>query len=178
MRDERRRNRRADCRRPPPSARLTVPAIRRWWEWSEAQPPRIRAWLEEQDGTGGRATPSPAVRSHPIKIADEVEQPVLQEPVRKRMEPTKSPGRGKAVAGSRMPKPRSRRLRQVEQACTDHADHRPVAANRPGLREDLGVSTSIRTSSLTRLRVRGSSSRTGDMARSRAISARWCRRRR
>ena len=31
------------------------------------------------------------------------------------------------------------RLRQVEEACADHADHRPVAALRPGLREDLAA---------------------------------------
>ena len=92
---------------------------------------------------------------------------------------TKSPAGAKQwkAKGARSHDPG--RLRQVEEACADHADHRPVAALRPGLREDLAaLPTSIRTSSRTRSRGRGSSSRTATWARSRATSARWCRRKR
>ena len=117
--------------------------------------------------------------SHLDADADEVEQPVLQEPVRKRMGADQEPGRGKAVEGERCGSHDPGRLRQVEEACADHADHRPVAALRSGLREDLAaLPTSIRTSSPTRSRGRGSSSRTATWARSRATSARWCRRKR
>ena len=92
---------------------------------------------------------------------------------------TKSPAGAKQwkAKGARSHHPG--RLRPVEEACADHADHRPVAALRPGLREDLAaLPTSIRTSSPTPSRGPGSSSRTATWARSRAISARWCRRRR
>ena len=44
------------------------------------------------------------------------------------------------------------RLRQVEEACADHADHGPVAAVRPGLREDLAAL--LRASGPVRGRVR------------------------
>ena len=117
--------------------------------------------------------------SHLDADADEVEQPLLQEPVRKRMGADQEPGRREAVEGERRGSHDPGRLRQVEEACADHADHRPVAALRPGLREDLAaLPTSIRTSSRTRSRAPGSSSRTATWARSRATSARWCRRKR
>ncbi len=57
-------------------------------------------------------------------------------------------------------------VRQVEEACADHADHRPLAALRSGLREDLAaLPTSIRTSSRTPSPAPGSSSRTATWAR-------------
>ena len=92
---------------------------------------------------------------------------------------TKSPAGAQAVEGEGRGSHDPGRLRHVEEACADHADHRPVAALRPGLREDLAaLPTSIRTSSPTRSRAPGSSSRTATWARSRATSARWCRRKR
>ena len=104
---------------------------------------------------------------------------LLREPVRIRMGADQEPGRREAVEGERRGSHDPGRLRQVEEACADHADHRPVAALRPGLREDLAaLPTSIRTSSPTRSRAPGSSSRTATWARSRATSARWCRRKR
>ena len=49
-------------------------------------------------------------------------------------------------------------LRSVEEACADHADHRPVAALRPGLREDLApLPRASRTSSPTPSPAPGSS---------------------
>ncbi len=68
---------------------------------------------------------------------------------------------------------------RVEEACSDHADHGPRAALRPGLREDLApLLSSIRTSSPTLLPAPGSSSRTATWDRSCATSASWCRRKR
>ena len=77
--------------------------------------------------------------SHLDADADEVEQPLLQEPVRKRMGADEEPGRRVAVEGERRGSHDPRRLRQVEEACADHADHGPVAADRPGLRENLAA---------------------------------------
>ena len=71
--------------------------------------------------------------------ADEVEQPLLQEPVRERMGADQEPGRRQAVEGEGGGRHHPGRLRQVEEACADHADDRPVAAVRPGLREDLAA---------------------------------------
>ena len=71
--------------------------------------------------------------------ADEVEQPLLQEPVRERMGADQEPGRRQAVEGERGCRHHPGCLRQVEEACADHADDRPVAAVRPGLREDLAA---------------------------------------
>src|SRR5882757_11288042 len=49
------------------------------------------------------------------------------------------PGRCAAVEGERRGCHDPGCLRQVEEACTDHAYHRPVAAARPGVREDLAA---------------------------------------
>ena len=70
-------------------------------------------------------------------------------------------------------------LRHVEEACADHADHgsRRCASIRP-TRRSRGASTSIRISSPTPSPAPGSSSRIATWARSRATSARSCRRRR
>jgi len=69
------------------------------------------------------------------------------------------------------------RLRQVEEACAEHAGHGPVAALRPDLREDFAPL--LRASGRVRGRVcpRLVSSPTATWARSRAISARSCPRR-
>ena len=117
--------------------------------------------------------------SHLDADADEVEQPLLQEPVRERMGADEEPGRREAVEGEGRGSHDPGRLRQVEEACADHADHRPVAAawTRP-TRRSRGASTSIRSSSRTRSPARGSSSRTATWVRSSATSARSCRRKR
>ena len=111
--------------------------------------------------------------------ADEVEQHFFENLFDYEWELTKSPAGAHAVeAEERRRRHRAGRVRHVEEACADHADHRSLAALRSGLREDLAaLPWSIRTSSRTRLRAHGSSSRTATWARSRATSARWCRRR-
>ena len=82
----------------------------------------------------------------------QVEQPLLQEPVRKRMGADEEPGRCEAVEGERRRSHDPGRLRQVEEACADHADHGPLAAVRSGLREDLAAL--LRASGPVRGRVR------------------------
>ena len=68
-------------------------------------------------------------------------------------------------------------LRQVEEARADDADHRPVAAHGPGLREDLApLPGQPGRSSPMRSRAPGSSSRTATWVRGRATSASSCRR--
>ncbi|MGY4423073.1 catalase/peroxidase HPI [Bradyrhizobium sp. JR6.1] len=64
---------------------------------------------------------------------DQVEQPLLREPVQVRMGADEEPGRCEAVEGKGRGRRHSGRVRFVEEACPDHADHRPVAALRPGL---------------------------------------------
>ena len=49
------------------------------------------------------------------------------------------PGRREAVEGERRRSHHPGRLRQVEEACADDADDGPLAAVRPGLREDLAA---------------------------------------
>ena len=71
--------------------------------------------------------------------ADEMEQPLLRQPVQVRMGADQEPGRRAAVEGERRRGHDPRRVRQVEEACADHADHGPRAALRPGLREDLAA---------------------------------------
>ena len=179
--DERRRNRRPDCRRPllrqdPRRRRSVAGGSGPGKRCARGSGPRLeeQAWHRHRRRRHHRRP-----GSHLDADADQVEQPVLQEPVRKRMGADQEPGRCEAVEGERCGSHDPGRLRQVEEACADHADHRPVAALRPGLREDLAaLPASIRTSSRTRSRGRGSSSRTATWARSRATSARWCRRKR
>ena len=117
--------------------------------------------------------------SHLDADADQVEQPLLQEPVRKRMGADEEPGRREAVEGERRASHHPGRLRQVEEACADHADDGPVAAVGPGLREDLAAllraSGPVRGRVCPRL-VQAHAPRHGS-DRS-ATSARWCRRRR
>src|SRR5215472_1161371 len=47
------------------------------------------------------------------------------------------PSRRLSVEGKRRRRHDPGRLRQIEEACADHADHGPLAAHGPGLREDL-----------------------------------------
>ena len=116
--------------------------------------------------------------SHLGADADQVQQSLLQEPVRKRMGADQEPGRRQAVEGQERRGHDPGRLRPVEEACADDADHRPVAALRPGLRKNLAaLPARIRTSSPTRLRGRGSSSRTATWGPACATSASSCRRR-
>ena len=179
--DERRRDRRADCRRS-----------------HLRQDPRRRRSLAGRSGPGKRRARGSGPRleeqawhrlrrrrhhrrsgSHLDADADAVEQPLLQEPVRKRMGADEESGRREAVEGERRGGHHPGRLRQVEEARADDADDGPLAAARPGLREDLAaLPTSIRSSSRTRLPAPGSSSPTATWARSCATSARSCRRRR
>ena len=92
--------------------------------------------------------------------ADEVEQQLLLEPVRLRMGADEEPGRCASVDAEGW---RGRRIgaacpRPVEAHRTFHADHGPLAALRPGLREDLAALPSrIRISSRTPSPARGSS---------------------
>ena len=92
---------------------------------------------------------------------------------------TKSPAGAKQWKAKGAQADHPGRLRQVEEACADDADDRPRRCGwtRP-TRKSRGASTSIRSSSRTRSPAPGSSSRTATWARSRATSARWCRRRR
>ena len=139
--DERRGDRRADCRRPhlrqDPRRRRSVTdgpgAGRRPHRGSG---PR----LEEQAWHGlRRRHHHRRPGSHLVADADEVEQPLLRQPVQQRMGADEEPGRRLAVEGERRRCHDPGRARQVEEACADHADHGPVAAARPGLREDLAA---------------------------------------
>ena len=96
---------------------------------------------KSKHGTGiGRRRHHRRSGSHLDADADQVEQSLLQEPVRKRMGTDQEPGRRQAVEGERCASRRHPgRLRQVEEACADHADDGPLAALRPGLREDLAA---------------------------------------
>ncbi len=139
--DERRGDRRADCRRPylrqNPRRRRSVTARpgagRRRHRGSG---PR----LEEQAWHGLRGRHHHRrPGGHLVADADEVEQLLLRQPVQQRMGADQEPGRRLAVEGERRRRHDSGCARQVEEACADHADHRSVAAVRPGLREDLAA---------------------------------------
>ena len=69
-----------------------------------------------------------------------------------RMGADQEPGRRLSVEGERRRRHDPGRVRQVEEACADHADHGPVAAVRPGLREDFAAL--LRASGSVRGRVR------------------------
>ena len=158
--DERRGDRRADCRRP-----------------HLRQDPRRRRSVTGRPGAGRRRHRGSGPRleeqawhrlrrrrhhrrpgSHLDADADEVEQPLLREPVQQRMGADEEPGRRHSVEGERRRRHDPGRLRQVEEACADHADHGPrrCGSTRP-TRRSRGASTSIRISSRTRLPGRGSS---------------------
>ena len=117
--------------------------------------------------------------SHLVADADEVEQPLLRQPVQVRMGADQEPGRRQAVEGEGRRSHDPGRARHVEEACADHADDRPRAAVRSGLREDfaalLRASGTVRRCLRPRL-VQAHASRHGPDRR--ATSARSCRRRR
>ena len=106
-------------------------------------------------------------RSHLDPDADAVEQPLLREPVRLRVGADQEPGRRQSVGGE------GRRGRSIPDALDpskkrlpDDADHRPRAALRPGLREDLApLPRESRTSSPTPSPAPGSSSPIATWAR-------------
>ena len=139
--DERRGDRRADRRRP---------YLR--------QDPRRRRSLADRAGAGRRRDRGPGPRleeqarhrrrrrrdhrrpgSHLVADADQVEQPLLRQPVQARMGADQEPGRRPAVEGEERAGRHSGCVRQVEEARADHADDRPVAAHGSRLREDLAA---------------------------------------
>ena len=136
-------------------------------------------WKSKYETGIGRSRHHRRPGGHLDADADQVEQPLLQEPVRKRMGADQEPGRREAVEGERRASHHPGRLRHVEEACADHADHGPVAADGPGLRENLAAllraSGAVRGRVCPRL-VQAHAPRHGP-DRS-ATSARSCRRRR
>ena len=95
-------------------------------------------WTQQLRQRQGRRHHHQRPGSHLDHDADAVEQQLLREPVRLRMGADQEPGRRAAVGGQ------GRATRSFPHAHdpskkhrADHADHRPVAALRPGLREDL-----------------------------------------
>ena len=124
--------------------------------------------LEEQAWDGHRARRHHRrPGSHLVADADEVEQPLLRQPVQLRMGADEEPGRRLSVEGERRRGRCPGRARQVEEACADHADDGPRRCEwtRP-TRRSRGASTSIPISSRTHSHGRGSSSRTATWGRS------------
>ena len=93
-------------------------------------------------------------RGHLDHDADEVEQQLLREPVRLRVGADQEPRRRAAVEaqGRRRSGRHPGRGRPVQASRPGDADHRPLAAVRPGLREDLAAL--LRASGSVRRRVR------------------------
>ncbi len=77
--------------------------------------------------------------SHLDPDPDQVEQSLFQEPLRKRMGADQEPGRRETVEGEGRAGHHPRRIRQIEEACADDADDRPLASARSGLREDIAA---------------------------------------
>ena len=183
--DERRGDRRADCRRP----HLRQDPRRRPMRRSIVGPEPEGATIEEQ-GFGwknkfGTGKGDDAITSGlevtwtatPTKWSNNF----FYEPVRLRMGADQEPGRRVSVEAEEW---RGRRhgagcARQVEAPLALDADDGPRAcgSTRP-TRRSRGASSSIRISSRTRSPARGSSSRTATWVRSCATSARSFRRRR
>ena len=104
---------------------------------------------------------------------------LLRQPVQQRMGADEEPGRCAPVEGERCRRHDPGCLRQVEEACADHADHGPLTAARSCIREDLAAL--LRTPRAVRGCVRaarGSSSRIATWDRSCATSALSCQRKR
>ena len=76
---------------------------------------------------------------HVVADADQVEQPLLRQPVQQRMGADQEPGRRLAVEGERRACHDPGCPRQIEAAGADHADHGSLAAIGPGLRKDLAA---------------------------------------
>jgi catalase-peroxidase len=107
-------------------------------------------------GSGGRRHHHQRPGSDLDPDPDPVEQQLLREPVQLRMGTDQEPGRRPPVGGQgrRRGDPARPWWRT---AASDHADHRPVAALRPGLREDLAPLPETPTSSPTPSPAPGSS---------------------
>ncbi len=89
-------------------------------------------------GIGADISAPAARRPSWSQTADQVEQPLQRrEPLQVRVGARHQPGGRQAVESQGRRRRRPGPLRRLEEACADHADHRPVAALRPGLREDL-----------------------------------------
>ncbi len=126
LRQDPRRGRR-DARRPRAGSR---------------RPRRAGPRLEEQlRHRQGRRHDQQRPGGHLDHDADEVEQQLLREPVRLRMGADQEPGRRASVdaEGRRRRRYGAGRARPVQASRAGHADHRPLAAVRPGLREDLAA---------------------------------------
>ncbi len=96
--------------------------------------------LEEQARQGSRrGRHHRRSRSHLVADADEVEQPLLRQPLQIRMGARQEPRRRQAVEGEERAVRHPRRARCREDASAHDADHRPRAALRSGLREDLAA---------------------------------------
>ena len=89
---------------------------------------------------------------HLVADADEVEQPLLRQPVQARMGADQEPGRRPAVEGEERGRRHPGRVRPGEEARADDADDRSLAADGPRLREDLAAL--LRASGAVRRRVR------------------------
>ena len=98
--------------------------------------PRLEEQLRQRQG---RRHHHQRPGGHLDHDADQVEQQLLREPVRLRMGADQEPGRRPAVGGEGCAGIGAGRARSVEASQADHADDRPVAAVRPGLREDLAA---------------------------------------
>ena len=116
-------------------------------------------WKSKHETGFGRRRHHRRSGSHLDADADEVEQPLLQEPVRKRMGADEEPGRREAVGGEEARQP------SIPDAFDKSKKHVPTMLTtdlslrlRSGLREDLpALPTSIRSNSRMRSHVRGSS---------------------
>ncbi len=137
----------------------------------EAQGLRLEEQLRHRQG---RRRDHERPRGHLDHHADEVEQRLLQAPLRLRVGADEEPRRRAPVEaeGERGRRHGAARPRRVEAHRAFHADHRPLAPvrSRP-TRRSRGASWSIRSSSPTRSRGPGSSSRTATWVRARATSA-------
>jgi catalase-peroxidase len=136
--DERRGNRgadrgrphlRQDARRGPASTWPTNPKP------PASKPgPRLEEQLRHRQGRRHHhQRPGSDLDHH----AHQVEQQLLREPVRLRMGTDEEPGRRAPVGGQAAPRDHPACARPRRSAAADDAHHRPVAALRPGLREDL-----------------------------------------
>ncbi len=139
--DERRRDRRADRRRPhlrqDPRRRPCVPcgAGARSGRHRGAGPGLEEQLRHRQRRRHDHQRPGGHLDHH----ADEVEQQLLLEPVRLRMGTDEEPGRCASVAteGRRRRRHGSGCPRPVQASRAGHADHGPLPAVRPCLRKDL-----------------------------------------
>ncbi len=139
--DERRGDRGAHCRRAyvrqdPRGGPGLLRGSRARSRRHRGAGPRLEEQLRHRQG---RRRDWQRPGSHLDVHADQVEQQLLLQPVRVRMGADQEPGRCESVdrEGRRRRRRDSGRLRPLQASRADHADHRPLAAPRSGLREDL-----------------------------------------